>query len=82
MDYFSEEIMKNLHKVCGFGKRCSLISFGGFECVMENDPPVTSLVLDARQIGVLAVEQILKNDMKPYSGNLETDYKIELNCTL
>ena len=81
-DYFSEEIMKNLHKVCGFGKRCSLISFGGFECVMENDPPVTSLVLDARQIGVLAVEQILKNDMKPYSGNLETDYKIELNCTL
>ncbi|MBR2439612.1 MAG: GntR family transcriptional regulator [Lentisphaeria bacterium] len=81
-DYFSETIMNELHEECCFGKRCSLISFGGFECMMTNIPPVTSIVPDARKIGVLAVEQILKNDMNAYSQNLETDYKIELNCTL
>ena len=81
-DYFSETIMNELHEECCFGTRASLISFGGFECMMNNDPPVTSIVPDARQIGVLAVEQILKNDMNAYSQNLETDYKIELNRTL
>ena len=50
--------------------------------MMKNDPPVTCIVPDARQIGVLAVEQILKNDMAAYSENLVTDCRIELNATL
>ena len=81
-DYFSKYIMSNLQESCRFGDRASLISFGGFEMMMKNDPPVTSIVPDARQIGIAAVELILKNDMASYSGNLVTDYKIELNATL
>ena len=81
-DYFSQRIMRDLHDSCRFGSRASLISFGGFEMMMKNDPPVTCIVPDARQIGVLAVEQILKNDMAAYSDNLMTDCRIELNATL
>ena len=75
-------MLKELQESCRFGTRASLITFGGFEFMMKNDPPVTSIVPDARQIGVLAVEQILKNDMAAYSDNLVTGYKIELNATL
>jgi len=81
-DYFSRSIMEKLHGCCRFGTRASLISFGGFELVMKNVPPVTSIVIDARRIGVLAVEQMLKNDMAAYSADLMTDYKIELSATL
>ena len=81
-DYFSKWIMRAIHAECQFGSRASLISFGGFEMMMKNDPPVTSIVPDARQIGVLAVEQVLKNDMAAYSDNLTTDCRIELNATL
>ena len=81
-DYFSQFIMKGLHKTCHFGSKSSLISFGGFECMMRNDPPVTSIVPDARQLGILTVEQVLKNDMNAYAANCMTDYKIELNGTL
>ena len=81
-DYFSLAIMKELQNTCLFGRKASLISFGGFECMMKSDPPVTSIVPDARQIGILAVEQILKNDMNAYAANCQTDYKIELNRTL
>ncbi|MBE6406432.1 MAG: GntR family transcriptional regulator [Lentisphaerae bacterium] len=81
-DYFSQFIMDNLQKSCRFGSKASLISFGGFECMMQNDPPVTSIVPDARQLGTLAVEQVLKNDMNAYAANCMTDYKIELNGTL
>lgn len=81
-DYFAKVIMDRLHESCRFGSRASLITFGGFEFIRKYDPPVTSLVPDARKIGVLAVEQILKNDMAAYSADLMTDYKIELNGTL
>ena len=81
-DYFTKVIMVRLHESCRFGSRASLITFGGFEFIRKYDPPVTSLVPDARRIGVLAVEQILKNDMAAYSADLMTDYKIELNGTL
>ena len=81
-DYFSKWIMRDLHAECGFGSRASLISFGGFEFMMKNDPPVTSIVPDARKIGILAVEMMLKNDMAAYSDNLETDCRIEINATL
>lgn len=81
-DFFSKWIMTKLHAECRFGSRAALISFGGFEMMMKNDPPVTCIVPDARQIGVLAVEQILKNDMAAYSENLTTDCRIELNATL
>lgn len=81
-DYFTKVIMDRLHESCRFGSRASLMTFGGFEFIRKYDPPVTSLVPDARRIGVLAVEQILKNDMAAYSADLMTDYKIELNGTL
>ncbi len=81
-DYFSKCIMRDLHADCRFGTRASLITFGGFEFMMKNKPPVTSIALDVRQIGVLAVERILRNDLAAYSGNLVTGYKIELNATL
>lgn len=81
-DYFTKVIMDRLHESCRFGSRASLITFGGFEFIRKYDPPVTSLVPNARRIGVLAVEQILKNDMAAYSADLMTDYKIELNGTL
>ena len=81
-DYFSQWIMQDLHADCQFGTRASLISFGGFEMMMKNDPPVTSIVPDARQIGVLAVELMLKNDMASYVGNLTAECRIELNATL
>ena len=81
-DYFSQWIMQDLHADCQFGTRASLISFGGFEMMMKNDPPVTSIVPNARQIGVLAVELMMKNDMASYVGNLTADCRIELNSTL
>ena len=81
-DYFSRYILRNLQDSCRFGSRASLISFGGLEFMMNNNPPVTSIVLDARQIGVIAVELLLKNDMASYVGNRTTDCRIEINATL
>ena len=81
-DYFSKYIMDNLQKTCRFGSRASLVTFGGFEFMMKNNPPVTSLVINARQLGVLAAELILKNDMASYAESRTADVRIELNKTL
>ena len=81
-DYFSRDIMVRLHGQCLFGTRASLISFGGFEFMMKHIPPVTSIVPNARRIGTMAVELILKNDMPSYSHESTVDYKVELNATL
>ncbi|OQA84144.1 MAG: putative HTH-type transcriptional regulator YurK [Lentisphaerae bacterium ADurb.Bin242] len=81
-DYFSRDIMARLHGQCLFGTRASLISFGGFEFMMKHIPPVTSIVPNARRIGTMAVELILKNDIPSYSHESTVDYKVELNATL
>ena len=81
-DYFSRYIMRNLQETCKFGSCASLISFGGFEFILNNVPPVTCIVTDPRQIGVAAVELILKNDMASYAENRTTDCRIEINATL